>query len=1156
MNRLGRYELLQTLGRGGNGQVHSAVLHGPAGFRKAVAVKVLHGGGAGVTREARLGGLLRHPHLVEVYDIGETGGTWYCAMELMAGSLADHVPLPPRAVVDVGMQVCDALAYAHDELGMVHLDLKPENLLHDGAVVKVADLGLARAEGFEGSGVRGTPGYMSPEQARGDQVDARSDVFAVGVVLAVLATGNRPDHTGPTSTMTASGPAAMRPFGVPDIEDFACPPWLDGVVRACIAPDPRARFASTRALRDALDAVDVEGESLADVLTALTPPRPTPVATAADPLTEPGPLVGRHEEVQQALRELTPGRAVALVGLGGIGKSRVALAVARQARRQLAVWWVDAAGVTTEAELLRPLADALEVRAAESLAQVGHALRARGHGVMVVDDLTRAAAAALLPLVAACPTVRWLFTAREPTGTAGETVIPIGPLAPGYATALLADLSGFDPGEVRALASKLDGIPLALELAAGRLAVLSPPQLAARLDRRLTMLRGKGRTLRAALDASWSLLAEGERVAAAQLSVFAGAFDVEAADAVLALPADSPWSVDVLDALVARAILSVRGSRLVMLDTVRDYAAEQLEDRDAAEQRHGSWFGRHGPDMLEDERIIATLRPERADLVMACRRAVARGDAQIAAATGHAAWRLAERGGPFDAAAALAETVLELTRGTRHEGLAALDLGAALCAAGHLVEGSRHLADSVAWSRDRGDDDGLIRALSTSGPPLVKLGRADDATAHLEEAIAMLTPGPLSRTLVRARVNLAHTFLQIGDAERAIPAYRVAIAEADAVGDVRGALLGRAGLAAACTLAIQFDEARALYTRAIEGLTRIGDHRAAAISGMNLANLLAEENRFDEAVEAYRAVLDPLAEAGDRIQEANARANLGITLRDMGQMLEARDLFAQALTAYREAGHTMGVGNTLGLLGTSLRREGRFSEAMALLEEAADVQRATHDKLGEASTLFQLGLACSEAGRADRALVALRRSQDVCREIGDRRLAAAAMSAEGELQASQGDAELASALYAAAHAVFEAMGDDRRASVLRQLQGDMALIDAPHEALRLYTDALDAIRQLPEFAVIAEVRLARAMARTGDIDGARALLDRDLAATTDHVAGREAALVYLALAELAWATHDGSGAHVALDRAEETARAKGTLPMVARDLDRTRARMT
>jgi serine/threonine protein kinase len=212
-------------------------------------------------REARLGGLLCHPSLVEVYDVGEADGTWYCAMELVTGRLDDHVPLPPRAVVEVGQQVCEARDDAHRELGLVHLDLKPGNLLLDGATVKVADLGVARAAGEQplAGRVLGTRWYMAPEQARGRQIDGRADIYALGVTLQHLATGR-----GPAASVTWTLESHAGAPGEVDAAPVA--PWLEAVVRRCTAPRPDDRYASMSEVWQALSELDVDGPGLVELV--------------------------------------------------------------------------------------------------------------------------------------------------------------------------------------------------------------------------------------------------------------------------------------------------------------------------------------------------------------------------------------------------------------------------------------------------------------------------------------------------------------------------------------------------------------------------------------------------------------------------------------------------------------------------------------------------------------------------------------------------------------------------------------------------------------------------------------------------------------------------------------------------------------------------
>jgi serine/threonine protein kinase, bacterial len=217
----GKYELLELLGEGGMASVFRAVLSGPGGFRKQVALKQIRPNIASddkmvqlMFNEARLGGHLRHKNIVEVYDFGQEGDTYYLAIEFVDGfTLADLLlrtrdrgPIPARIVANVVMQVCQALAYAHaaaDDQGrpmrLVHRDLKPANVMvrRDG-LVKLADFGIAKAETnvtHTTTGLtRGTPAYMSPEQVTGGKsapLDHRSDLFSLASITAELLTGER-----------------------------------------------------------------------------------------------------------------------------------------------------------------------------------------------------------------------------------------------------------------------------------------------------------------------------------------------------------------------------------------------------------------------------------------------------------------------------------------------------------------------------------------------------------------------------------------------------------------------------------------------------------------------------------------------------------------------------------------------------------------------------------------------------------------------------------------------------------------------------------------------------------------------------------------------------------------------------------------------------
>jgi eukaryotic-like serine/threonine-protein kinase len=213
-------------------------------------------------REARLAARLAHPNVVRVYDVGVDGDRPFIAMEYVDGEtlgdlLARRGPLPPEDVVELGVQACRGLAAAH-EAGLVHRDVKPQNLLlgRDG-VLKLGDFGVAF--GLEGTRlttagtVLGTAAYLAPEQARGEEVTAAADVYALGAVLYELLTGRPPRRAQTLAELTK--PAKIRP---PE----GAPPELSRIVMRCLAAEPEKRPASAAELARALAATSPEAQTL------------------------------------------------------------------------------------------------------------------------------------------------------------------------------------------------------------------------------------------------------------------------------------------------------------------------------------------------------------------------------------------------------------------------------------------------------------------------------------------------------------------------------------------------------------------------------------------------------------------------------------------------------------------------------------------------------------------------------------------------------------------------------------------------------------------------------------------------------------------------------------------------------------------------------
>jgi serine/threonine-protein kinase len=264
--QVGRYQILERIGRGAMATVYKA--YDPE-INRTLALKFLQPDlcvdeehRSRFVREAKAAGGLSHPNIVTVFDVGEIQGRPYIAMELLEGTplselMRPGAGMPIRDVVEIGIQLARALDYAHSK-GIFHRDIKPSNImrLKDGNTIKVTDFGIARIDGGEDTQhtrvgtVLGTPQYMSPEQAMGEKVDGRSDLFSVGVVLYQLLAGHAPFEA--TSIVTlAHRIAKVDPTPI-EKQRRDTPPALRRVVERCLKKQPDKRFQNGRELATAL----------------------------------------------------------------------------------------------------------------------------------------------------------------------------------------------------------------------------------------------------------------------------------------------------------------------------------------------------------------------------------------------------------------------------------------------------------------------------------------------------------------------------------------------------------------------------------------------------------------------------------------------------------------------------------------------------------------------------------------------------------------------------------------------------------------------------------------------------------------------------------------------------------------------------------------
>ena len=317
-----RYKIENEIGRGGMGTVyraHDAVL------KRDVAVKVLSNfklgtdGKARIIREAQLVAKLNHPNIVTVHDAGEVDGTPFIVMELVEGqNLHQSKPEGLEDIIAIARQICSALEHAHSH-DVVHRDLKPENIvLEPGGIAKLMDFGVARsvASRFTSEGtIFGTVFYMPPEQAMGDKVDGRADLYSLGVMLYELTTGSLPfDDEDPIAVISQHIHAPIVP---PRAKNPDIPPGLNDLIEQLLSKAPGDR-----------------PDSAAHVLAALNDPQlleadaaPAEELSVLERIVR-GRMVGRRKEFQQARllwKKAASGKGQLLLisGEPGIGKTRL-----------------------------------------------------------------------------------------------------------------------------------------------------------------------------------------------------------------------------------------------------------------------------------------------------------------------------------------------------------------------------------------------------------------------------------------------------------------------------------------------------------------------------------------------------------------------------------------------------------------------------------------------------------------------------------------------------------------------------------------------------------------------------------------------------------------------------------------------------------------
>jgi predicted ATPase/class 3 adenylate cyclase/Tfp pilus assembly protein PilF len=706
------------------------------------------------------------------------------------------------------------------------------------------------------------------------------------------------------------------------------------------------------------------------------------------------PFIGREalaEEIRDRL-ELPAVRLLTLTGPGGTGKTRLALHVATDLVGEYAdgVWFVPLAPITSATMVATTIAGALGVR--ESVAEpIESSLRAYLRArrlLLVLDNVEHVVDAAPLvaDLLANCPDLQVLVTSRAPLHISSEHELPVPPLdvpsterplrfddaLASEAVRLFVDraravqnrfeLTEENAEAIVAICRRLDGLPLAIELAASRVRLLPPKAILARLDSRLSLLTGGGRdlperqqTLRGAIAWSHDLLDPAQQTFFRRLAVFAGGWSLEAAEAVTGFGANPPLPVfDGLEALHDTSLVRLQEPvdsdagdepRFAMLQTIREFATEQLDisgELVQAKQAHASWFLELAlsaePHLARPSAVswLERLESEHDNLRGALDWLRSQADGDQALNLAAALWRfwwlrghVAEGRDQLETALAVAGSVASATRASALDGA-----GVLAETQGDYDRAEALHRESLTLSRDRGDKTGIARALGNLG--VVAFDRGDDnqATALLEESLALAREIGDHLLIATALNDLGIVAYEGGDLDRAEPLYQESLSlrrRAGSGSEIARALNNLGGVAFARR---DFDRACQLFSESLSLYREAGDRWGTAGALLNLAVANHRLGDAQRAVALLEESLSLYSEVGDRRNAALAALNLADALRDSGDLTQAGVHYRDALVEFSAAQDRARVAEGLIGLGNALVRTGELERAAALLGAA------------------------------------------------------------------------------------------------------------------------------------------------------------------------------------------------------------------------------
>ncbi len=797
-------------------------------------------------------------------------------------------------------------------------------------------------------------------------------------------------------------------------------------------------------------------------------------------------FIGRDRELQEVKRLLTSTRLLTLIGPGGAGKTRLAVQVAGDLLDGFAhgAFFVELAAVSDSSLVTQAVASVLGVREEPGRplqATLTTYLRGR-HLLLILDNcehLVETVAELADTLLQTAPRLQILCTSREALGIAGETafrvpslslpdprhVPPVDALTQYEAVRLFVEraadvVPGFTVTEQNAAAiiqicRRLDGIPLAIELAASRVKVLTVDQIAARLDDRFRLLSGGPRTalprqqtLKAAMDWSYDLLTAQEAAVLRRLAVFSGGCTLDAAEVVCA--GDGVERDDVLDLItrvIDKSLVMVEGDgpevRYRLLETVRQYGRDKLMESgeaSAARARHMEWFAslaeRAAPELQKATqatwlpRLDAEQDNARAALEWAC----SNGRAETALRLSIASWWYWTIRSHITEGREWFEKALALPSGPHELRVIAMGAAAIIRMFGADIAGATALAEeAIALARPIDAPQAVILANAVLAMVNSARGHHKEAAAHANEALRVLRPLNLAWETAAVLSVLGQIVFDLGDYAQADTVLKQSLQMFSDLGDRWGIAFAQRWLGLLARHRGDYAEAEALQQQSLALSQELGHPWGVATSLMTLALVPLRQGDYARAQDLLEQSLAMLDDAADLATTATVRYYLGLTWFYRGDHVRAVPILDESLRTLRKLGVPDGAAQALTTLGRVALQQDDPDRATAMGEESLALLQESANRWPRGYALRLLAAATLRRGEFDRAEHLAQESLSIFGDLGDKWAVAWSLVLLGEIALGRGDYGAASTKLVESLEIRKATGD--RLGIAECLEG-------------------------------------------------------------------------------------------------------------------------